>query len=185
MKRFVVVGAFFLALLWQTGFAQMKDAQLMIGGGLGASYTANSARNMVSGFAFGLYPSVGVFVTDRLVLGGQVNASYNSLVVEQNPMLSQVNLGLAPLVRYFWSDLASPFVGFSQLSGGGNYTWYYQDGVMGSMTTFGFRATAATGVSWFVVPNVGIEAALQYTYATSTPVYLQFVVGVQAYISRK
>ncbi len=163
----------------------MKDAQLMIGGGLGASYSANPALNAFSSFSAGIYPSVGVFVTDRLVLGGQINASYNSLVVEQNPILSQVNLGLAPMARYFWSDLASPFVAFSQLSGGGNYTFYFQDGVMGSMRTFGFRATAATGVSWFVVPNVGIEAVLQYTYATSTPMYLQLVVGVQAYISRK
>jgi len=185
MKRFMVVGAFFLAMLCQTGFAQMKDAQYMIGGGLGAAYAANPANNVFSSFSASLYPSVGVFVTDRLVLGAQVNASYNSLVVEQNPILSQVNLGIAPMARYFWSDLASPFVGFSQLSAGGNYTLFFQDGIMGSMRTFGFRATAATGVSWFVVPNVGIEAAVQYTYATSLPVHLQLVVGVQAYISRK
>jgi hypothetical protein len=87
------------------------------------------------------------------------------------------------MARYFWSDLASPFVGFSQLSCGGNYTLYQERPVIN--WSFGFRATAATGVSWFVVPNVGIEAALQYTYATSYPVNLQLVVGVQAYISRK
>ncbi len=184
MKRFVVVVVIVLAVFWQFGFAQMKDAQYMIGGGVGLSYASYPSNNTFSSFAASLYPSVGVFVTDRLVLGGQFNAAYNAFVVEKNPTLSQVNLGLAPMARYFWSDLANPFVGFSQLSCGGNYTFYFQDG-RGSSSTFGFRATAATGVSWFVVPNVGIEAALQYTYATSIPVNLQLVVGVQAYINRK
>jgi hypothetical protein len=184
MKKFIVSSSFLFLMLCQSGFAQMKDAQYMIGGGLGLSYTSYPANNTFSSFAAGLYPSIGVFVTDRLVLGGQFSASYNSFAVEKNPLLSQVYLGLAPMARYFWSDLASPFVGFSQLSAGGNYIFYFQDGI-GSNSSFGFRATAATGVSWFVVPNVGIEAALQYTYATSYPVNLQLVVGVQAYISRK
>lgn len=180
MKRFVVVSAFFLAMFWQFGFAQMKDAQYMIGGGLSLSYASNPTNSVFSSFAASLYPSLGIFVTDRLVVGSEFNASYNT-----NPILSQVNLGLAPMARYFWSNLASPFVGFSQISGGGYYTFYFQDGIMGSNSTFGFRATAATGVSWFVVPNVGIEAALQYTYEKYYPVNLQLVVGVQAYISRK
>jgi hypothetical protein len=180
MKNLLVSCTLFLAVsVFCT--AQTKNAQYMIGGGFNAMYQALPLFNS-SFFGASLYPSCGYFVTNRLVLGGQLNASFTSRTESAGENI-YTSIGISPMARYFWADLATPFVGFSQISAGGQYGW--QSDTRGSVQFISnLQASVSSGVAWFVAQNIGIEASLQYTYRGGfAPVNFQLLIGVQAYLS--
>jgi hypothetical protein len=181
MKNLLVSCTLFLAVsVFCT--AQTKDAQYMIGGGFNAMYQNIPVFNS-SFFGVSLFPSCGYFVTNRLVLGGQLNASFTSRTESTGENIFTA-VGISPMARYFWADLVTPFVGFSQVSVGGRFGW--QSDIRGSVLfRDGLQASISSGVAWFVAQNIGIEASLQYTYmGYVAPANFQALIGVQAYLNR-
>lgn len=151
MKKLVLFAAILFGVA--TANAQIKEGNVMVGGTL-ADFKANFDHST----SLTLSPKAAWFIQDGLAVGGYVNLGFTHI----NGAATTYSYGLGPLARYF---LQSEKVGtlkkamfFLEANAGfeGNST------TKGGGSTNGLGFGIGPGVSYFITPNIGLEALLKY-----------------------
>jgi hypothetical protein len=169
MKHVIFVSMIFCALLETK--AQIQKGSLMIGGSMNLqrqninysnpSQVVNNNNPMAS---FSMSPTVGYFFIDGLMVGVQPSLTYNWSL---SSSYKATTVGLGPVVRYYIP--VGKFAIFPELGLGLNATksvlsGFDAQGVPVSSTdktsTNSFRG--GVGATWFVSPNIGVEAIFSY-----------------------
>jgi len=136
-----------------------------------------------------IYPSVGVFVVDNLLLGSNLRLGYERSRNEGSLgdfERRTIVYGLSPFVRYYFAG-SNAHRFFGQISGG--ITWYntkikdrYTTGNLINRTskedfsTFG----GALGYNYFLTPSAALEVTAGYTRDTNGPSPATGVLDIRA-----
>jgi len=184
--------------------AQFSKGNILIEGGLGNLSLSNNkthneevgspdSRNEGSGFKISIFPRIGYFVTNNLVVGTTLgigfssnkSKSFNSTMgyKEYESKFSSATLDLLPFVRYYFPGKNIKTRLYGQIGGGVNlalsakYTSENFDNngkVVGTYKTnyakkpFTVSGEALVGLNHFISQNVAVNAALGYNYSRST-----------------
>lgn len=132
-------------------------------------------------FVFTLQPSVGRFISDRLLLGAELNlyfskdkSDYFTPNDSEENTLRYITLGIGPHIRYYFGPMKSKQLFHVGLSGGVNYTTMKQESSdNGDPPTVyktkqpNYYAKPYIGSSWFVGKHWTFGASLAYRYETT------------------
>ena len=172
INKILVVATLFLAIISN---AQISKGNWMMGGsGSLGNYNTKSSGVEDKGTYLNLYPNVGYFLIDKLVVG--VNAQLN---VQTK---FDTGFGLGPYARYYLLEKEKTINVFSELS-------YYFRGGNGNgdakFETFNVKA----GTVFFLNSSVGFEVALNYLNSKSNQDYqnsnIYLGVGFQLHLEKK
>ncbi len=134
--------------------AQIHKGVVLLGGTVGFN---NVSSDGVSYGILNFSPSAAFFVGDRTAVGGSVN-----IVTTTGDLDGQTNLGISPLVRYYFNGSGTSRF-FGQINLG-----------LQSSKSEGFDATtsylfgAGVGADFFLNDRVAIEALLNYQRVEAT-----------------
>lgn len=153
-------------------------------GNLNGSFTKNTMYDAAgeelnhekrNSFSFSLRPSVGYFISDRLLLGGELNIylskdknEYSSANDDEVNDISSAAVGLGPQVRYYFGPLKGKQLFHAGFSGGFNYNFMKQEYTdNGNSTVYktnapSFYANPYIGSSWFAGKHWTFAASLSY-----------------------
>ena len=173
---------FCLSMLTVPALAQIPRGTSMIGGSISLSRTESnqSSGNKSSLTSFGVQPGYGLFLIDNLCVGASVGLDWNK--AKDDPAISQDgviiksrSLSAGPFVRYY-VPIHDKLYAFAHAS----YNWQrfrtettYTNSLganpagpiippIVSKTTLNTLALGA-GVSYFLNPNIALEAAVSYS----------------------
>lgn len=168
MKKLIfltVAGLFGILSISQ---AQIQQGNLMLGTNLGSG-VANPGSNSLFGLNFrlndgagydvGISPKIGYFVDDNLMLGGVVNLGFS-----KDGPIKTTTYGIQALGRYYLSpgekgvDNLLKHGRFFAEANAGFAGWNTKPGP----TTNGFAFGFGPGYSYFLTPNVALEALVKY-----------------------
>jgi hypothetical protein len=209
-KKFMLKQLLFLiaaATITTAGTAQFKKGNLLVETNLGNisfgnnnyTYETSGATRKSDGksFSIGLYPRVGFFVSDNLVVGTELGLylysssgnDFNATGVKTSDNKgSSFNIGLSPFVRYYF-NAAKESKGrfFAQLGGGfeltlsNNYDYNYYSGTTGALSSkfkynypkkpLYYNANILAGYNYMVAPNVALNLNLGYRYSANSSEY--------------
>jgi hypothetical protein len=187
--------------IFNGAFAQLKKGNLLVEtsfGNIGYSKYDNkseslgtSSKNDGSNISFNLYPRVGLFISDKFVVGAELDIYTNSSkynyfnttgVKTSDSKSSNTSLGLLPFVRYYFAASKNGKSFFYGQAGGGinmeianNYESKSYSGSTGILTsTFKYDYTkkyttlsgnASLGWNHFLSDNVALNFNLGYRYS--------------------
>jgi hypothetical protein len=211
MKRIFITKQLLLlivaATIATTGTAQFKKGNLLVETSLGninlGNYNSSTETSGVTrkydskSFSIGLYPRVGFFVTDNVVVGTELSLSFyssssndfnNNGVKTSDSKGSSFDIGLSPFLRYYFNaakDSKGRF--FAQVGGGfsttasNNYDYNYYSGTTGALTSkfkynypkkpYYYNANILVGYNYMVASNVALNLNLGYNYRASNSEY--------------
>ncbi len=195
------------ATITATATAQFKKGNILVETNLGnISFGNNNNSTEASGatrksdsksFSIGLYPRVGFFVSDNVVLGTELSLSFYSSkgndfngtgIKTSDYKNASSDIGLSPFVRYYF-NAAKESKGrfFAQLSGGfnmtvsTNYDYNYFSSSTGAYAgkykydypkkPFSYNANILAGYNYMVAPNVALNLNLGYRYSSNSTEY--------------
>ena len=200
-KVILSLGAFLLcSLLPAISKAQFNKGDKFLEGGLGSiSFTKNKMTNQETGypenrsqtneFSASIFPRVGFFISNNVVLGGTLGLSYTSSLsknfssangsktFEGNSRLAE--LDIIPFLRYYFRGKGVQTRFYGQVGGGvalalsvttkgENYT---ANGSVASKIVYKYpkkpmsiAGELLVGVNHFVSQNVALNAAIGYSY---------------------
>lgn len=129
-----------------------------------------SKKDNLSSIGATLTPSVGVFVTDDLLVGAGLQLGYQGSKFDSNTedrTYRDLYYGLSPYIRYYFAG-TSPHRFFGQLGGGIIWNNYYNK-VESSSTSSTFKSSshsatagAALGYNYFLTPGAALEVTASY-----------------------
>lgn len=154
----------------------------------------NAAGNDAGGstrrsFSFHLKPSIGRFISDRFLLGGELNiylatdkTNYFSPNDSEENTFKYTTLGIGPYIRYYFGKLKGKQLFHAGLSGGVNYAIINQESSDNGGAPLVFKSKQPTfyakpsfGSSWFAGKHwsFGLSASchvetFQYTLSNSS-----------------
>ena len=102
-------------------------------------------------FAINLSPKIGLFLSDHIMLGGQVIAS---VLGSENS--TSFGYGLIPLVRYYFLPLANRLFAFGGLEAGFQKSPGEEDSL--------WKVEFGPGLNYFITPHTSVEGQLLYGY---------------------
>lgn len=182
----VIAGA---ALMATTANAQLQKGNLMVGGDL-----ANLGLGLQSGntsLSFQITPKVGYFIQDNIAIGGQATIGLST-----SKGFNSINYGIGAFGRYYVSDPRAVLLKhsrfFAEVDFGivGDNQKTTVAGVSTSVSTNGLGVGLGPGVSYFITPNIGLEALLKYNLGVGfgnsvTTNKFSINVGFQIYLPTK
>lgn len=151
MKKLILAIAILLGV--HSASAQIKEGNVMVGGTL-----ANFNANFDHSTSLTLSPKAAWFIQDGLAVGGYVNLGFTHI----NGEATTYNYGLGPLARYYVNTekeiKMKNLKFFLEANAGfeGNSTNH------GGSSTNGLGFGVGPGVTYFITPNIGVEALLKY-----------------------
>lgn len=187
--------------------AQAKKGNILTESSVGNIYIGNSnssyetvgtypnkSTSKSQSFSLDLYPSVGIFLSDKLVVGGKLDLYFYSSKYKSyddksrltnDSKSSNISLGLLPFVRYyFWKNADEKSLLYAQASGGGYFylTDKYESknyDVATGLLTYNMeyeypekykRYAVEVMVGWnrFLSENVALNIGLGYNYSKSS-----------------
>lgn len=186
----------------QTVKSQTKKGNLLIEGSLGNislsnnrsvredDFTRNETKNW--GYGISLFPRIGLFITDDLVIGSTVAMSFQSNrfesyrdngVKSNDGVYRAGRIGYSPFMRYYFTKNAkSRFYG--QLGGGriidvyGNNQWtsYNEVGEVSSTYKYSLLSRfisgeALIGLNYFITENLAFNSSIGYSYNRQTQTF--------------
>jgi|GEM_PF-6125286 len=196
-----------LVFISSHAFAQLKKGTFLTEANFGDLYYSQSASKYVSGgiqsakykgnyLSFSLYPTVGIFLTERFVLGAELDILYSSSkstsfdkndIKSSKSNSSSLSLGLLPFGRYyFWKSGDEKSMFYAQLGGGiyGNitrkneYTAFNTSGEESYKTKYDYpkKYNSLSGnvmVGWnrFLTENIAFNVNLGYEYTKTAETY--------------
>jgi hypothetical protein len=183
MKKFRLLTLVFSAVLFGSAAnAQTQKGNIMVGGtiaNLGLNFQKQSTQ-----FSMDLTPKAAWFIKDGLALGGYVNFGLST----DNPG-TNTNYGVGALARYYVEDKNVRKLEFSKrarffLEGSAGFAGH---NVSNGASTNGLDIGIGPGVSYFITPNIGLEALLKYDLtvgfgSSTTSNRLNLGVGFQIYL---
>lgn len=180
-KLILVLVAFFVVLMHSTSTAQIQKGNVMVGGNI-----SNLKHGLNDGGAFEmtLNPKAAWFVQNNLALGAYVDFS---LMAAKHTKPS-TSYGVGALGRYYINDPAINVL---------RKTRFFAEATVGiegynpagGDNTNGLGMSVGPGISYFITPNIGLEALAKYRGIVgfgSTPAAHNLVLGIgfQIYLSR-
>lgn len=110
-----------------------------------------------------LLPNLGVFLSERLVVGGKLQASYSFNTNSTDFRFSA--LGLSPFIRYYLNPASGRLLWFLAAEAGivagkarGNEQFQFEQDYSN------FNAAGKVGINYFLAPNVALEGTLGLDY---------------------
>jgi hypothetical protein len=159
MKRFFQVPLALIALFFSTAtFAQTQKGNLMVGSDLtdlGFSFQKESTT-----FRFNMNPKLAYFIQDNLALGGYLRFGLETT----DGSGSNVRYGVGALARYYVQDRNVQKLEFSKRARfflEGNAGFGGNNPANGASTN-GVELGIGPGVSYFITPNVALDALVKY-----------------------
>ncbi|PZF75024.1 outer membrane beta-barrel protein [Taibaiella soli] len=166
--------------------AQTEKGNLLVGSDV-SNFKLNFQKENTA-FSMNISPKLGYFIEDNIAVGGYVNIDFST-----SDGASDLGYGVGAFGRYYLKDkkvqvlkrscfFAEANAGFA----GRNIS--VKDG--GKTNTNGLGIGFGPGWSYFVTPNIGLEALLKYNIAAgfgnaTTSNSLDFNVGFQIYLPGK
>ncbi|MFY0253692.1 hypothetical protein ACDQ55_07020 [Chitinophaga sp. 30R24] len=183
MKKIRLLTLALSAVLFGTvANAQIEKGNIMVGGTL-ANFGLNFQKHSTQ-FSMDLTPKAAWFISDGLALGGYLNFGLST----DNPG-TDINYGVGALARYYVADKNVRKLEFSRRAR------FFLEGSVGvagfnpanGASTNGLDIGIGPGVSYFITPNVGLEALLKYDLTvgfgnSTTSNRLALGVGFQIYL---
>lgn len=148
--------------------AQTEKGAKYMGVNIGGVNYQNNKNGSSIGVA--LLPLAGIFVTDNLLVGTEIQLGYQrgtSKGVTEDNISRSIQYGLSPFVRYYFAG-TSPHRFFGQLSGGISWNNQYvkskvnSETISGSTTSHYATASAALGYNYFLTPGAALEVMASY-----------------------
>lgn len=144
-------------------------------------------------FGFGLNPSAGIFLTNKLVIGTALNIYFSSSksnsfnkngIKSSDGKSSSASLGISPFVRYYFAGCKSQKTMFyGQVAGGvstdlsnkSDYKYYNNAGVFTNSYKynypkkyFTYSAQVLLGLNHMLSQNVALNMGLGYSFSQNT-----------------
>lgn len=173
MKKilFLAIAGMFGAL--SVTHAQIQKGNLMLGTDLGSGLVSppnsglfgfNFGLNDGAGYSIGISPKIGYFINDNIMLGGVVDLGFNKSAEVMGKSAKSTIYGVQALGRYYVSPGER---GIDNLLNHGRFFIEANAGFAGvnikdGPTTNGFAFGFGPGYSYFVTPNVALEALVKY-----------------------
>jgi hypothetical protein len=181
MKKLILFAAVLL-LGANVANAQIKKGDVMLGGNI-----AGLDITFKNGTRLDLTPKAAWFVEDRLAVGGYAKFGVNHVNGQDG---STYSYGVGPLARYFFSKDEIGLLNKVDFFIEGNAGFEGENNSVDKSHTNGLGFGVGPGMTYFVTPNVGLEAMLKYGgvvgFGSSTYVNkLTFGVGLQVYLPGK
>lgn len=188
ISTFLLAG--FLLAGVQKADAQIQKGNLMVGANL-----ADLGLRLQSGntrISFNISPKLGYFIQDNIVVGGEVQLGLDHRSVS-SISTNEINYKVGAFGRYYISDPRTILLKHSRFFIEGNTgltgTNSKTEGAP-SVTTNGIGIGIGPGVTYFITPNVGLEALLKYDLGLgfgSSVTSHDFTIGVgfQIYLPTK
>ncbi|GAB2788451.1 hypothetical protein HNQ93_003072 [Hymenobacter luteus] len=163
LKTYCLLALGFIVCTANTALSQTTKGTRVLGLSAGnITYQKNGGYRQISGQ---LSPSIGTFVANNVALGIAVPVGYSSVKSPYGPRNIQRNLelGLLPWLRYYLPS-TSPHRLFGELSAGGVLNSYRTkaDSYTYKNSSVSLLASLGVGYSYFITPNVGLEALAKY-----------------------
>ncbi|HTN38261.1 MAG TPA: hypothetical protein VL053_14370 [Arachidicoccus sp.] len=167
----VVAGLFGVVGITQ---AQIQQGNLMLGTDLGSGLVSppnsglfgfNFGLNDGAGYSVGISPKIGYFIKDNLMIGGVVDLGFNKSANTTGGAAAKTTVyGIQALGRYYVNPGER---GIDNLLQHGRFFAEANAGFAGvnikdGATTNGFAFGFGPGYSYFVTPNVALEALVKY-----------------------
>ncbi len=138
---------------------------------------------------FSLNPQVGYFIRDNIAIGGLVNLGVN---YKKNAGTT-VSYGVGAFGRYYVSSKQMQLLKHTRFFGEANVGISGENSKVSgspSRTTNGLGIGFGPGISYFITPNIGLEALAKYNLtagfgSSATINRLSFGVGFQIYLPTK
>jgi len=178
MKKaiFFLFGGLFTLGIQTTSQAQLQKGNLMVGANL---MDLNVSFGDKSQFSMDIVPKLGYFIQDNIAIGGQVGLHYETTKDAGNSFRYEVGA----FGRYYFSPAeVSPLLKHGRFFGEANL------GIGGdNSAAVGLSFGVGPGYSYFITPNVGLEALLklQGIAGTGSSVGIGFGLGFQIYLPTK
>jgi hypothetical protein len=184
MKKFSTLTTAMVALFISTAaVAQTQKGNLMVGSDItdfGFTFQKASTR-----FNFNLNPKLAYFIQDDLAIGAYVNFGLST----SNGAGSDVNYGVGALARYYLHDKNVKKLEFSKRARfflEANAGFGGQNPASGASTN-GVQLGIGPGLSYFITPNVALDALLKYDLIvgggnSTTSQNLGFSLGFQIFL---
>ena len=197
MKK-IIASLLFFGLLMAEADAQTTAGSFLIGGTGTIQRSKSHVPVGISTFGpsttFSISPTVGYFAVTNFMVGLQGNYLHNWM--SQNGVNGRTNnFSIGPILRYY-VPFAGKFAVFPEAAALYNQTVSKAKGeIDGTIVDDKYKNIyyvyrAGAGVTWFVRPNIGLEAVLGYrqtsqksTSTFSSVVYTNF--ALQFYFSRQ
>lgn len=157
MKKFFLpmFCALFCAAL--SANAQIQRGNVLIGGNIGNLELGLDAPNV---FSIDIIPKAAWFVQDNIALGGYANLGLET--AKDAP--TTTNYGVGALARYYaGSDVG---LNHGRLFAEATFGFGGQNVSDGGAKTNGLNFSVGPGYTYFVTPNIGLEALLKYNGLT-------------------
>lgn len=157
--------------------AQVEKGTKLIGGALSLDLAFDDDDEADD---FLLNPSYGVFIVDRIALGGNLRIAY-----DKKGETGQTDISLGPFARLYILGNAQLRMMIDARTG-----YLYSVSKVGdvSSTDHGFQFFGGPGLSYFLNDNVSLDAVLGYNYRTfgadANSSNLRLVAGLQIYLSK-
>ena len=146
-----------------TASAQTEKGATYLGASLGnLRYSRTKQKDNI--FSVSLYPTVGKFVADRLLLGLTANLGYNSSEPGFDSYARTITYGAVPFARYYFAGMDKHRF-FGQLNAGIIWQNRKYKGPFGSgesYTTNYSTVGAALGYNYFLTPGAALEVTAGY-----------------------
>ncbi|WP_460614945.1 hypothetical protein [Hymenobacter seoulensis] len=187
LKTYCLLALGFTVCTASTALGQTTKGTTVLGLSAGnISYQKNNGYRQISAQ---LAPSIGTFVADNVALGIAVPVRYSSMKSPYNFGTSRgLELGLLPWLRYYLPSSSKHRV-FGELSAGGVLDSYRteRDGITFKGNDVSLLASLGVGYSYFITPNVGLEALAKYATNTGNSTvfgkgYLDINLGFRVYL---
>lgn len=186
MKKIITIclaGTFAFLGTSNNAHGQIQKGNLMAGASL-ANFDLGLQSNN-NNFSLTVNPKLGYFIEDNIAIGGEVLLGFATA-----KGYTDIDYGVGVFGRYFISDQRAVLL---------KHTRFFLEGNVGisgqnhkpkglpASTTNGLGIGIGPGVSYFITPNVGLEALLKYNaiigFGSATTVNrLSFGLGFQIYL---
>jgi len=139
--------------------AQLQQGNLLVGATLGDMNLGLQSGN--TSFSLSISPKVGWFILDNVVLGGEVKLGFST-----DSKGTDISYGVGAFGRYYFGQKEMVLMKharfFGEASAGINGVNVDPKGPEGSTNTNGLGIGFGPGVTYFITPNIGLEALLKY-----------------------
>jgi hypothetical protein len=205
MKKHAIYLLFSFASL-QPLFAQLEKGTFVLGGSAGFNTSSGPGETAkdVKGYSANISPDVFYFPVRHLAVGINLLLSYSryNFLGLRNRSANQISqaYGIGPVLRYYfpigkkWAVF--PELSYTTTAARSEYPNYdnYDPFLAGQhYREWGYVVQAGLGTSYFMTPNIGVEARLfhkktRYKYesgGTSSMANLNFNIALQVYIHKQ
>lgn len=177
MKKILLLATFFIVGISQSSQAQFQEGNILLGTDIGSGIATSSTNGLFglnlgldedSGYNIGISPKIGYFFSDNFAAGAIVNLGYDNAAGDDEDTANTFIYGVQAFSRYY---ITPSDVDLGDSVPAGRFFMETQAGIAGRNiedgdSTNGFAFGFGPGYSYFLNPNVALEASVKYNGLT-------------------